>query len=46
MIAWYDPQADEIVLQYKGWWLFITEDFPGGNLHFIPRPPWIKLGDL
>ena len=54
MIVYYDPFADEIVMRSKGWNLFYTKDFPGGNLLILPPyrsghgcgPLLVKLGDL
>lgn len=54
MIAYYDPTEDEIVFRFKGWNLFETEMFPGGNLFWPPPyrtgggwgPKLIMLGEL
>lgn len=44
MKVWYNPQSNELALQDIGWWLFWTEHFPNGNLHFKPRYPWRAIG--
>lgn len=42
---WYNPDTDEIAIQLYGWHLFEIQ-FLRGYLHFIPKKPWMKIGDL